>query len=263
VKSTELKSESVRGKSPLHGAYFPALIVSLTYLALGFIITGGVLLGIVFTGGEGPPPGLVKGLLAGPAKGALTVAADSGLEAAEAAGLRPDWIIGDMDSLDDAARLDKYPSGSVIRHAADKDYTDTELALSLLREKGRDEAWLLGGGGGRVDHLFAIRSLFERERPPARWITAAEDIYCLDAGGGTGAANGRELALSLESDAPVSVFPLGDGPWKADSRGLKWPLGAVVWNRGFFGLSNVALSGAWAITVEWGRFMVILPRLPV
>lgn len=220
---------------------------------------GKVLLGVVFTGGEGPPPDLVKRLFADQAKGALTAAADSGLALAEDAGLRPDWITGDMDSLDDRARLEKYPGDRVIRHAVDKDYTDTELALALLWEQGCGAVWILGGGGGRADHLFAIRALFERERFPLRWITSAEDIYCLDSGGGDQAAG--TLELSLEPGGLLSVFPLGEGPWKAASRGLKWPLDALHWDRGFFGLSNLAEHGEFSIQAERGRFMVIVSGL--
>lgn len=230
------------------------------------------MLGVVFTGAEGPPPDLVRRLFAGPAKGAMTAAADSGLIAAEEAALRPDWIVGDMDSLDSGERLAAYPTGSVIRHDAAKDHTDTELALSLLWEKGCAEVWLLGGGGGRTDHLFAIRSLFERERFPSRWITGAEDIRCFEARPdgnrreyvppeAGGAAASGELALCLEKDALLSVFPLGDGPWKAVSRSLAWPLDELRWNRGFFGLSNVATSGEFSIRAERGRFMVIIPGL--
>jgi thiamine pyrophosphokinase len=253
---------------------------------------GGALLGIMFTGGEGPSAQAVRRLFDGLDEKPLIAAADSGLEAAEEAGLTPDWIIGDMDSLDDTARLARYPPEVVMRHAADKDYTDTELAFSLLREKGCGEIWILGGGGGRIDHLFAIRSLFERERFPRRWITADADIYCIDAAGaeasavcadadiycidaaGAGAsavcadadvscieggAPNAGLALNLESGALVSVFPLGSGPWRARSFGLKWPLDCLEWNRGFFGVSNVAVSGECRIQAEQGRFMVILP----
>jgi thiamine pyrophosphokinase len=227
-------------------------------------------LGIIFTGGEGPPPQRLKQLLEGSA-GALLVAADSGLLLAEAAGLRPDWIVGDMDSLanvpsvDGDERLRAYPTERVIRHATDKDFSDTELALSLLWEKGCDEAWIVGGGGGRIDHLFGIRDLFERERFPCRWITAAEDIYCLDGAGGGSAAGGTiaNLRLTVKQDSLVSVFPLGGGPWKAASMGLKWPLDNVHWERGLYGLSNrlqpaVALAPEITVTAAQGRFMVII-----
>ncbi|GHT62914.1 hypothetical protein FACS1894109_21750 [Spirochaetia bacterium] len=41
--------------------------------------------------------------------------------------------------------------------------------------------------------------------------------------------------------------------------GLKWPLDGVSWDRGFAGVSNVALEGNFSIWAERGRFMVIVP----
>jgi thiamine pyrophosphokinase len=156
-----------------------------------------------------------------------------------------------MDSLDDPRRLEAYPKDRVLRYSRAKDYTDTELAFSFLAEKGCDEIWIIGGGGGRADHLFALRSLFERDPCPARWITAGEDMYCLRGPG--------ELALSIAAGGLLSVFPLGDGPWEARSGGLRWPLDGLSWNRGFFGLSNEAETGGFFIRAGAGRFLVIIP----
>jgi thiamine pyrophosphokinase len=203
--------------------------------------------GILFTGGEGPEPETSRRLAGG---AALIAAADSGLIAAEAAGIRPDWIVGDMDSLDDPGRLGKYSTERVLRYPPDKDYTDTELAFSFLVEKGCDEIWLIGGGGGRADHFFALRSLFEREPCPRGWITAGETIQRL--------AAPEELADSLSPGGVVSVFPLGPGPWEARSRGLKWPLEGLPWDRGFFGLSNEAEAGDFSIRAAAGKFMIII-----
>jgi thiamine pyrophosphokinase len=221
-------------------------------------------IGVAITGGEGPPPQELRRLIEGAVRSsntgeALLAAADSGLLLAEAAGLKPDWVIGDMDSLDNEERLRSYPADRVIRHPADKDYTDTELALSLLRDKGCDEVWIAGGGGGRIDHLLGIRDLFERERFPRRWLTAAEDIYCID-GGDDGAAGGSNAALTMTiaQGGVVSVFPLGDGPWKASSSGLKWPLDKVSWKRGVYGLSNVTMEPEMTINAQQGRFMIIM-----
>jgi len=63
--------------------------------------------------------------------------------------------------------------------------------------------------------------------------------------------------LKLEKGAVVSVFPLGEGEWKAKSIGLKWQLDGLRWDRSFFGLSNVAPDGDFSVTAEAGRFMVI------
>jgi thiamine pyrophosphokinase len=211
------------------------------------------MLGIAFIGGEGPGPEFCRRLLGEIREAALIAAADSGLIAAEDAGVHPDWVVGDMDSLDDPHRLEKYPPERVLRYREDKDYTDTELVLSLLREKGCDEIWLLGGGGGRLDHLLAIRSLFEREPFPRRWFTAGEDVCCVEAPG--------ELGVEIPAGSLVSVFPLGTGPWKAESRGLKWPLAGLAWDRGFFGLSNRAVTGDFSLRALAGRFMVISPLM--
>jgi thiamine pyrophosphokinase len=233
-----------------------------------------LLLGIVFTGGEGPGPERARGLLEAAGElsgravpgggGPLVAAADSGLVAAEAAGAVPDFVIGDMDSLADQTRLDGYAPDRVIRCARDKDYTDTEMALSLLREKGCDEIWLLGGGGGRTDHLFAVRSLFERESFPSRWFTAGEDIFCVEAPGELVYPGGGTASPESEGDwknggGLVSVFPLGGGPWEVSSRGLTWPLGGLDWNRGFFGVSNLAPDGEFSIRALRGRFLIIMP----
>jgi thiamine pyrophosphokinase len=207
------------------------------------------MLGIAFIGGEGPGPDLCRRILAEARGGILSVAADSGLAAAEAAGFRPDWVVGDMDSLDDPARLEKYPPGRVLRYPRDKDFLDTELALSLLWEKGCAETWLLGGGGGRLDHLLGIRSLFERERFPGRWVTAREDVRAVEAPG--------ELGRETAAGGIVSVFPLGPGPWDAESRGLRWSLAGLAWNRGFIGVSNLAEDGSFRVRALKGRFMVI------
>jgi thiamine pyrophosphokinase len=216
--------------------------------------------GVVFTGGEGPDPQIIRQILDGGAAETLLVAADSGLILAEAAGVRPDWVIGDMDSLGSILRgedrLHSYPPERVIRHVADKDFTDTELALSLLWKNGCDEAWIIGGGGGRIAHLFGIRDLFEREKFPHRWITAAEDIYCID-----GDAANNSLTIKLKQGGIVSVFSLGDGPWEAESKGLKWPLNKVKWERGLYGLSNVAAAEEIEIAAKQGRFMVILEEV--
>ncbi|MCL2196962.1 MAG: thiamine diphosphokinase [Treponema sp.] len=210
------------------------------------------MLGIIFTGGEAPNGQIIKRLIETEVKDALFVAADSGFAAAQDAGITPDIVIGDFDSLDKPC-LENFPKERVIRFEQDKDYSDTELAFSLAVEKGCSEIWIIGGGGGRIDHLFAIRSLFERDLFPARWITACEDIHCIDA-----QTTKNQVGANLHKDAIVSVFPLGAGPWEAKSEGLKWPLTGLSWDRGFFGLSNAAVDGNFSIIAESGRFMVIL-----
>ena len=206
--------------------------------------------GVAFIGGESPPPEALRKIALG---AELLAAADSGLIAAEEAGIKPGWVLGDMDSLDDPRRLEKYPPERVRRFSHDKDFTDTELVLTLLREEGCGEIWIAGGGGGRIDHLFAIRSLFEREEPPDRWYPGHEEIRCL--------REGKVLDAALPTGSLVSVFPLGREGWEAESSGLKWPLDGLSWSGGSFGMSNIAPDGIIKIRAVRGRFMVIMPMV--
>ena len=204
--------------------------------------------GLAFIGGERPP---VSHCCFHAQEADIIAAADSGLIIAESAGLRPDWIVGDMDSMDTLKRLEKYPEDRIIRYPEDKDYTDTELVLDLLWEKGCEYITIAGGGGGRIDHLFAIRSLFERERFPNRWITKHEDIRCL--------AEGDEIHLHTPINTLVSILPLGDEYWEIESIGLKWPVNNVKWNRGSIGISNRNITETFLLRITRGRFMLIMP----
>ncbi len=177
----------------------------------------------------------------------VVVAADSGLIAAEAWGLRADWIVGDMDSLPDLSMLDHYPDDRILRSSPAKDDTDTELALQLLRRLGCDRVEIIGGGGGRLDHLLAIASLFDRADAPSRWVTEAEEVTLLDS----------VLEFNCRPHELVSVFPVGNPPWGAVSVGLRWPLEPVAWSRGSFGVSNETVADRCSIESRSGRFMII------
>jgi thiamine pyrophosphokinase len=205
--------------------------------------------GAVFIGSLAPPPALCRELCG---EADVVVAADSGLVTAEDAGVKPDWVVGDMDSLPDLSRLDRYPPERVLRFPRDKDLLDTEIALNLLWDEGCTDIVLIGGGGGRLDHLLALRALFDRPRFPGRWVTDTGDVLAVDEGG--------TLELFVPVDTPVSVLPAAYGPWKASSNGLKWPLDHVRIERGWVGVSNVACAERVVFRAERGRFLILQPR---
>jgi thiamine pyrophosphokinase len=69
------------------------------------------------------------------------------------------------------------------------------------------------------------------------------------------------FSAAPKAGTSVSVLPLGEGPWEAASKGLKWSLSGLPWSRGFIAVSNVALEGVFSVEAKQGRFMVILPML--
>ncbi len=200
--------------------------------------------GLLVIGGEAP----ARDALRRAARGIhLLVAADSGLVPVLDAGLVPDLVVGDMDSLPDRSLLQQVPAERVMVFPVDKDETDTEIGLRIMREKGCTDVVIAGGGGGRIDHLFGVAQLFERDNPPSRWLTDSADIYLVD---------GERIFTGWEGST-VSVFPLGPRSADMSSEGLRWPLDGLSFARGWAGISNVATASRVRIGVGIGRLLVI------
>jgi thiamine pyrophosphokinase len=200
--------------------------------------------GLLFIGGAGPDRDTL-----GVAREdvSLVVAADAGLVLALAHGMRPDHVVGDMDSLPDRSLLDGFAPDRLLVFPPDKDETDTEIGLRILHERGCTEVTIAGGGGGRVDHLLAIASLFERDRPPRRWVTDREDIRLVE---------GVCLLQGWEGGT-VSFFPLGPEAGGMHSEGLAWPLDGLVFRRGYGGISNRVTSPRARVTIERGKLLMV------
>ena len=158
--------------------------------------------------------------------------ADSGLDLLHSWDLEPDLIVGDFDSLSDIGLLSTYPDARVLRFPRDKDESDTEIGLRMLFELGLERVVLAGGGGGRLDHLLAIRSSFERPIRPDEWHGPRESVYCVKEGG--------RLDLAASVGDTISIFPLSRGASMMESSGLVWPLAGLRWGPGDYGLSNRA-----------------------
>ncbi|MFU2164270.1 thiamine diphosphokinase [Streptococcus pluranimalium] len=72
-------------------------------------------------------------------------------------GWQLDWAVGDFDSISDAEfETIKHSGATLYSSSAEKDDTDTELALKhLFAQYPQAEATLFGVFGGRMDHLLS------------------------------------------------------------------------------------------------------------
>ena len=80
-------------------------------------------------------------------KADLIVAADSGADNALKMGLKPDHLVGDLDSISKTAKL-RIRGAAIHRYSTDKDLSDGELALKFLLSKHPTEIIVLGALGG-------------------------------------------------------------------------------------------------------------------
>jgi thiamine pyrophosphokinase len=196
-------------------------------------------------GGEAPQPETIARLLGGVD---VVAAADSGFDYLYELGIEPDLLVGDMDSTRDGNVIGELGTKVEVElTSAEKDETDTEIGLRRLRERGAEHIILIGGGGGRLDHLLGLVILFDRELRPDRWYTGKDLVISID--------GPREFS-GLEGST-VSLFPAGKGRCRLKSRGLKWPLDELVWERGDAGISNLVVSETCAVEPVEGRAILV------
>ncbi len=111
----------------------------------------------IYTGGEIYPQNITEA----PEEGDLVIAADSGYENALALGVTPSVLLGDFDSTKyDPSEL-KASGTEVITVPTEKDFTDTQLAVSTAIERGARQIFIIGGLSGRLDHTLSNLALLE------------------------------------------------------------------------------------------------------
>lgn len=192
--------------------------------------------------------------------GAVIVAADSGLDLARRLRIVPTLVVGDLDSVSSDALQWAHGLGIEVRsYPPDKDETDLDLALTAVVEAGVDRVIVLGGAGGRLDHLLgnigAIAALgtdrLGGDLPVEAWLGSEYFAVVTSL-----------WSASLPAGAIVSVLPIG-GPVVVSEAGVRWPLDHHTLPLGSTqGISNEAApaGGPVEITVHEGRALVVVPN---
>lgn len=85
------------------------------------------------------------------------IGVDKGLQFLYENGIKPDYIVGDFDSVPrEIVEYYRTEENVPIREFNPvKDASDTEIALRLCLGLRRKEIYILGGTGNRIDHLWA------------------------------------------------------------------------------------------------------------
>lgn len=176
------------------------------------------------------------------------VCADSGYSFAKKAGLTPNLIIGDFDSL-----KEELPQNTeVVKLNTHKDDTDTEHCVMECIRRGYKDFLLLGSIGGRTDHTFAnIATL----------AFLSEYNY-----NGIARNNGEEIRILKEGSYEMnnkkglifSVFPYGCESVNVTYKGAEYMLNnkTLTYNVSR-GISNVFVNDEAEITINRGRAILL------
>ena len=189
----------------------------------------------------------------------FVIAVDGGLSHLIRQGIRPDFLLGDFDSLgpenaEIAAGYRAMGDSSFLELPVEKDDTDTMAAAKLGIEKGYTEFLIYGGLGARLDHTMAnIQTLAWILRHGGQgWLLDRETSV-------TVIGEGR-FVIPKSFEGTVSLFSLDTELRDVSIRGMKYNLeNAAVRNDFPLGCSNETLPGIQGeIEIGEGTALVVL-----
>jgi thiamine pyrophosphokinase len=204
----------------------------------------------IFLNGAPDSPALIQAV-AGRAD--LVIAADGGARYALDAGVFPDLIVGDMDSLgEDLAREVERRGASLERHQVRKDKMDGHLAVLAARERGATAADLLCAVGGRFGALFAVpHILLAAERIGLRSTVVADwgRMFVIEA---------RSRTVEGMPRDSVSIFPLSGPAAGVTLEGFGYPLEDARLEPGdTLGFHNELIGREARVSVRDGALLVV------
>lgn len=189
----------------------------------------------------------------------VIIAADGGANWLVSQGRLPDVIVGDMDSISQAVMEALQRGGCrFVRHPAQKDETDLELALLEALAMGAKRITVLGALGKRIDHTLANILLLAMPQLADVETVIYDGLCSLYVLRHTGEVRG-------EVGDTVSLIPLGGDVKGVVTSGLAYPLRDEVLRFGpARGVSNVLLEPRATITLREGILLVVhIPKVHV
>lgn len=204
---------------------------------------------VIVAGGDPIPAGALEEL----PDPVWVVAADSGVDHALALGLRVDYIVGDLDSATPEGL--SRAEAPIERHPADKDATDLELALRLVASRPAiHRVIVLGGHGGRVDHLLANAGVLasrEWAHLEVEWIAGHDRVTVIHDVGRLHGTPGDK----------VSLLALGGPAEGVYTSGLRWVLkGGTLRPFSSLGVSNQLIRSVATVRVAKGVLLAVQPE---
>ena len=183
------------------------------------------------------------------------IACDSGMEFFRRNGLYPDLILGDFDSAD-RNTVDYFKEQTKVRleqFPAQKDWTDTELAVRRGLELEPEHMDLVGATGTRLDHVLGNLQLL------ALCLEAGVQIFLMDAHNRIRLAD-RPLKLTKSEQYGdfISLIPYGGEVSGLTLKGMKYPLdGATLRQDVTLGISNEIVDDEALIFFTEGKLYVM------
>ena len=208
---------------------------------------------IIFANGELPDLTKARSLLQ---KDDYIICADGGTRHAWVLDLRPDLIIGDMDSAE-RTQLETLKESDVLIEIFphDKNETDLELAIHRAIERNPAQIIIVAALGGRLDQTLANITLLTAPRLASldvRLDDGVEEIFlCRD-----------HVQIHGTSGDIVSLIPWQGAVTEVQTKDLKWSLHKeTLYPDKTRGISNEMIGDTASVSIGSGLLLVVHRRM--
>ena len=178
----------------------------------------------------------------------IKIAADAGYKNALALGEKADIILGDFDSYTDELPKD----AEILTVPAEKDFTDTQMAVKVALEKGATEIVFIGGLSGRLDHTLANISLLSE-----LWKIRVHTVMT-DGFNRVRYLNSSSTLIARSGYKYLSVIAISEKLKGVSIEGCKYPLdNASVFRANQYAVSNEIIGNCALISLKKGECLII------
>lgn len=182
------------------------------------------------------------------AENRYVICADSGFDRAVECGIKPDLLVGDLDSISSEIPEDI----EIYKSSCEKDDTDTMLAVKTALSMGFMDIRLLSACGGRLDHSLAnIQSLNYISKNGGKGMLLGDNNICFLL------MQNEDLTIPKQ-DSYISLFSF-ENSCRVSISGVKYPLTEHLLDNAFpLGISNEFVENKCHIKVTMGKLVVLL-----
>lgn len=152
------------------------------------------------------------------------ICADGGLNYLDKINIKPNLIVGDLDSVDKSI-LKKYNDIEIHKFNPEKDFTDTELAVDEAVKKGYEEIILVCATGVRLDHSMANIMLIEKYYYNNVIIKIIDNNNIIQ-------PLKNNMTVDYDKNTFISIIPLSEVIDGLNLTGFKYSLKNAVVHRG-------------------------------
>jgi len=190
-------------------------------------------------------------------KKTIVMCADSGLESCMMYDIHPQYVLGDMDSvnLDTLNKIKESRDVHIETFDVDKDFTDLELVLLKAVDFDVTNVCIIGALGGRIDQTLANIAMVCRFAQEyglrIKLCGKSEDVYIL-----TSFSN--EICIKGLKGHTLSLMAASEKVSGIDLNGLKYPLNNATLTYGqTLGISNKFEENIVSVSMDSGTLIVI------